>query len=200
MLSQTAKTLARNLAAPIARLLLRLGVTPNQLTVFGFLLNLLVAAVLATGNLLAGGLLLLIAGAFDTLDGSVARLGGKASVFGGFLDSTLDRYSEAASLLGLLYLYTVQGQPLESLLVFITAVGSLMVSYTRARAEGLGLSCEVGLLQRPERIVLLAIGLITGLVLPALIILAVMTNVTTLQRILHVKRLTESDGNSGVGR
>ena len=146
------KDRARRGVRPVAALLLRLGLTANQLTISGFLLNLAVGLVIGAGYQLAGGLLLLFAGLFDTLDGAVARLSGRVTVFGGFLDSTLDRYSEAAIFFGLLMLYTREGRATEVYLVYAVIVGSLMVSYARARAEGLGLRCDVGWLQRPERL------------------------------------------------
>ena len=183
---------ARKVAEGIARGLERTGVSPTQLTVIGFALNLIVAAVLATGQLPLGGALVLVVGLFDMLDGALARVAKRATTFGAFLDSTLDRYSEAAVLLGLLYEASRRGDLTVSTLSFVVIVGSLMVSYARARAEGLGLNCEVGFAPRPERIVLLGLGLIVGLEVPALILLAVMTHVTAVQRILHVYNLTRA--------
>src|SRR5581483_621084 len=144
---------ARGIADTVARWLEFTGVTPNMLTVMGFLLTLGVAYVIASGYERLGGVLVVAAGLFDMLDGAVARVRGLKTRFGGFL-------------------------------------GSLLVSYTRARAEGLQppVDCEVGWLPRPQRVVLLAAGLITGLVIPALWVLAVLTNVTALQRIMHVRR------------
>jgi CDP-diacylglycerol--glycerol-3-phosphate 3-phosphatidyltransferase len=199
LLSAIAKNFARRSVLPVAAALLRLGVTPNALTLIGFALNIAVAAVIGYGFQTAGGLLLLFAGLFDMLDGAVARLGGKVTVFGGFLDSTLDRYSEAVILFGLLVLYTSQGSTTETMLVYAVIVGSLMVSYARARAEGLGLDCSVGWLQRPERILLLGLGLIVNQVVPVLWLLAVFTNVTTVQRIWHVYRITRV-GHSAAGK
>ncbi|MHB9092938.1 MAG: CDP-alcohol phosphatidyltransferase family protein, partial [Chloroflexota bacterium] len=158
MLSTIAKNFARRSVLPVAAALLRMGITPNALTLIGFALNVAVAAVIGFGFQTTGGLLVLFAGLFDMLDGAVARLGGKVTIFGGFLDSTLDRYSEAVIFFGLLVLYTNQGRDTEVLLVYAVIVGSLMVSYARARAEGLGLDCSVGWLQRPERILLLGLG------------------------------------------
>ena len=181
------KANVRRRAIPIGRGLSRLGITPNFLTVTGCLLNFGVGAVLAFGYDLIGGVLVLVVGAFDMLDGALARATNRSTRFGAFLDSTLDRYSEAAVFLGILASAATRGDVAIVLLTYTAAVGSLMVSYARARAEGLGLSCEVGMLQRPERIILLGLGLIFGLTLPALVILAVLTNVTAIQRILHVR-------------
>lgn len=182
--------IARRISFYPARLLVRMGVSPNSLTLSGLLLNFLVAAVLATGQPIIGGFLVLLVNAFDMLDGSVARLSGKVTRFGAMLDSTLDRYSEGIIFLGLMVWLFDQGNQTSLIAAYITLFGSVMVSYSRARAEGLGLHGEVGLLPRPERIVLLALGLIFHqyLLVPILWLLAVLTNVTVAQRVLHAKR------------
>jgi CDP-diacylglycerol---glycerol-3-phosphate 3-phosphatidyltransferase len=199
LISDAVKTLARKSVLPLAAGLVRLGVTPNVVSIVGFLLNIGVAVIIATGNQLIAGVLVLVVGLFDMLDGAVARVGGRVTVFGGFLDSTLDRYSEAVIFFGLLALYTGQGQTTEVLLIYAVIVGSIMVSYTRARAEGLSLSCEVGWLARPERVALIGFGLILNQVTIVLWILAIMTNFTAFQRVLHVYRTTRNtpskDGN-----
>ncbi len=179
-----------------------LGVSPNMLTLVGLVLSGVTALVIAQGYLLAGGLLVLFAGIFDMFDGAVARVRGAATTFGAFFDSTLDRYSESIILFGLLW-YVLQRPGLHEprwpfsheqswmiVLVFIAVVGSLMVSYTKARAEGLGLECKTGLLARPERVVILAIGLLSGTEIWALAVLAVFSQITALERILHVWRTT----------
>lgn len=183
---------ARRVAEWIATGLVETGVSPTQLTLVGFLLSVVVAAVLGTGHLRAGGVLLLVTAPFDMLDGALARVARRSSTFGAFLDSTLDRYAEAAVLLGLLYDAGRRGDLWIELLAFLVIVGSLLVSYTRARAEGLGLSNEVGIAPRPERIVILGLGLILGLELPALVILAIISHVTAVQRILRVYDLTRA--------
>ncbi len=179
-----------------------LGITPNTLTVLGLLLSILTAFIIAQGWLLAGGLLVLFAGIFDMLDGAMARARNAASTFGAFFDSTLDRYSESIILFGLLcYALREPGlqdrfwpfgyeQPWLIALIYIAVVGSLMVSYAKARAEGLGLECKTGLLARPERVVILAIGLLTGAVIWALMVLAIFSNVTAVERIVHIWRVT----------
>jgi len=184
------KARARTGAEPIGRALARTGMTPNALTVVGCILNFGVGAILALGCQWQGGILVLVVGAFDTLDGALARASGRATTFGAFLDSTLDRYSEAAIFFGILADAVRRGDIQVVLLTYAAAIGSLMVSYARARAEGLGLRGDVGWLQRPERVVILGLGLILGLVVPALWIIAILTNLTTLQRILHVRNLT----------
>lgn len=200
MTTASLKDLARRSILPVAAAFVRLGISPNALTVLGLLLNVGVGLVLAAGYQTAGGFFVLFAGLFDMLDGAVARVSQRVTVFGGFLDSTLDRYSEAVVFLGLLLWYAREGRTTEVVLVYAVIVGSVMVSYTRARAEGLGLRCEVGWLQRPERIALLGAGLILGLVTPVLWLLAVFTNLTTLQRILHVYRSTRSANDSAGGK
>lgn len=185
------RPLARHIAEYPARVLAGMGVTPNAITVIGLLLNLLVALVIASGSLVAGGVLVLFANLFDMLDGAVARVSGKGSKFGAFFDSTLDRYAEAVVYLGVgAWLYS-QGDGTTLLAAYLGIIGSLMVSYTRARAEGLGVIGEVGLLPRPERILLLSIGLLFHgqLLTPVLWLLALLANLTALQRILHVQRV-----------
>jgi len=175
----------------VGKVIARTGVSPNTLTVLGLLLNVLVALLLAWGYFLPGGLLALVAGSFDMLDGAVARSANKSSIFGGFLDSTLDRYSEAVMLFGLLVFYVRDGSSMSAiLLIYATIVGSLMISYARARAEAAGLKNEAGILARPERVILLSFFLILGKPVWALWVLAIGTNLTALQRIYHVYRIT----------
>ncbi|MBI2952882.1 MAG: CDP-alcohol phosphatidyltransferase family protein [Chloroflexi bacterium] len=192
MITDSIKKFWRRIAESVARAIASTGITPNTLTLLGFALNVAVAAVLGLGYLQLGGILFLVVGALDTMDGALARVTGKASTFGAFLDSTLDRYSEAVVLLGLLLAYRGKEDLQTTVLIYAVIVGSLMVSYTRARAEGLGLDCEVGLLARPERIVLLGLGLIVDQVTIVLWILAILTNVTAVQRMIHVWGLTKS--------
>jgi phosphatidylglycerophosphate synthase len=188
----------RQIITMIVRPLAGLGITPNTLTVIGLLLSILTAVIIAKGWFLAGGLLVLFAGIFDMFDGAMARARNASTTFGAFFDSTLDRYSESIILFGLLF-YALQTSVVQDrfwpfqyqsswmiTLVFVTTVGSFMVSYTKARAEGLGLECKTGLLARPERVVILALGLLTGAVFWALVILAIFSNVTAIERMVHV--------------
>ncbi|MCY4078749.1 MAG: CDP-alcohol phosphatidyltransferase family protein [Caldilineaceae bacterium] len=171
----------------IVRWLHGIGVTPNMVSFAGFVLTIGAATLLATGSLRIGGGVLWVAAMFDMVDGALARLGQSESKFGAFLDSTLDRYSESITFLGLAVFFANQNNAQTPLLlIFLTLVGSWAVSYTRARAEGLDVECKAGILQRPERLVLLIAGLILGLVLPVLWLLAVMTNFTAVQRIYEV--------------
>ncbi len=185
-----ARERSKGLVTWVAGLVSRTGVSPTWLTIAGFVFNLGVAYILAGGQFLLGGVLVLVAGLFDALDGAVARATGRVTRFGGFIDSTLDRLSEAVVYFGLLYYYAQQGWVVEPLLIYLTIVGSFMVSYTRARAEGLGLSCKVGLFTRLERILVLALSLLFMQVTTGLIILAVGSLFTTLQRIVYVWRNT----------
>jgi CDP-diacylglycerol--glycerol-3-phosphate 3-phosphatidyltransferase len=202
MFSRHIQQRVRQFVTLIMRPIAGLGVTPNTLTVLGLLLSILTAFIIAQGWLLAGGLLVLFAGIFDMFDGAMARARNVSTIFGAFFDSTLDRYSESIILFGLLiYALQVPGlhdsfwpfrneQPWMITLIYIAVVGSLMVSYAKARAEGLGLECKTGLLARPERVVILAVGLLTGFVIWALVLLAIFSNVTAVQRIVHIWRTT----------
>jgi CDP-diacylglycerol--glycerol-3-phosphate 3-phosphatidyltransferase len=150
-----------------------------------------VAGVLcASGSFFPAGLVVAASCAFDALDGALARASGAVSVFGAFLDSFLDRYAEAAVYAGMLIHYAGVGPAWGVGATFAAAIGSLMVSYARARAEGLGVACRVGIFARPERIAVIIVGLVTGLVLPALVVLAVATNATAARRLLYVRGAT----------
>jgi CDP-diacylglycerol--glycerol-3-phosphate 3-phosphatidyltransferase len=188
-LSDHARRYGQVILDPTVRAIARTGVTPNMLTIIGFLLNVGVAAVLAAGYLRLGGVLLILSASFDALDGTLARQTGQQSRFGAFFDSTVDRYSEAVVYLGLLIYFVDQGAQLEVLLIFVAIVGSLMVSYARARAEGLDLECKVGLLTRFERVVILCGGLILNVVTLALWTVAILANLTAVQRMVHVHRV-----------
>lgn len=187
MLSKYGRSL---LAVPVnatARRLHALGVTPNGITLIGFLLTVVASTLLAFGELRWGGIVLLLASLCDMLDGALARFTNQVSKFGAFLDSTLDRYSESVTLLGLTTYYASRPESqIHLLLIFLALIGSWMVSYTRARAEGLQIECQGGFLQRPERLTILITGLILGWMLPVLWVLGILTNVTAVQRIYEV--------------
>lgn len=169
---------------PIVRVLVAVGVTANMLTVVGFLGNVAAAYLVATGELVTGGLLVLVFSAMDMLDGAVARATGKASPFGAMFDSVLDRLSEAAVLGGILVYQLDMENHEEAVLAFWAVVGSLMVSYVRARAEGLGImTMRSGLFTRPERVVVIGVALLFGWLRPALWLLAVVTLLTMAQRV-----------------
>ena len=193
-LSEARHKLAEHITTPIVKMLCKTGVTPNVLTVTGFLVSVAAAAALAKGYFLAGGLLVLFSGVFDLLDGPLARARGQTTQFGAMLDSSLDRLSEAAVFLGLLIHYANQGSTWEILLPYIAFVGSVMVSYIRARSEGLGIKCEVGVFTRAERVIVLAAGLIIShwishAVPVTLGILATLAFVTVIQRLFHTQQL-----------
>ena len=194
MLNKPRRTLGQRVNRVPAKLLAKTGIAPNVITTIGLALSIVVAWVLATGHFFLGGFLVLFSGAFDMLDGAVARLTGKTSRFGGVLDSTFDRLSEGALLIGLLAYYADRGAQQEIVLIGAALLGSLMTSYVRARAEGAGLTCDVGVFTRPERVILLAIGLIADQMLVILWILAVLSNLIALQRLLHVRQQASKGG------
>ncbi len=171
---------------PIARFVSWTGISPNGITLIGFALTVAVAFLLAMGYFPLAGALLIVAAFFDGIDGALARLLNQVTRFGAFLDSTTDRFSEAALFLGLLIYYYGQGAGVQVILCYLTIIGSLMVSYTRARAEGLGIPLREGLFTRLERMVALIAGLLLSPWIPfwfVLGLLAVLSNFTALQRI-----------------
>lgn len=166
---------------PLAPLVRSISVNPNLLTITGFIIT-VVAAFIIPSNLTLGGLFIMLGGLFDMLDGITARVNGKTTRFGAFLDSLLDRYSDAALFLSLAWYLANKGDHPMALLSIGSMLGAFFVSYARARAEGLGLEGKIGLMERPERIILLIIGTITGWLSPMLWIIFVFTQVTVIQR------------------
>lgn len=179
---------------PFARLLMRLGITPNQVSVSGLVLNIVASGLIASGQLVWGGVVFLIAGALDLLDGLLARLSDTASRFGAFLDSTLDRISEGLVLAAIAYHFAIEGRPLDAGLVVLALLGSVLVSYARARAEGLGIRCQVGWMTRAERVVVLAAGLMLGLLPVAIYLLILLSAITFWQRMAHTARALAEKG------
>ena len=176
---------------PVVSALAKLGVAPNTLTLLGLLLNVLAGILMGFGYVQWGAVVMTcMAMPLDALDGALARATHSMSKFGAFFDSTLDRIAEAALLIGLVALFLQRGDTLSVLGSFGALVGSFMVSYTRARAEGLGLECKVGLFSRTGRFVLLAIGLILNLPVITVWLLAILSAATAIQRMVHVYRLT----------
>ena len=178
---------------PVVRGMIKIGITPNFITTTGLVLN-----IVAAGVLIYGGL-------FDMMDGRVARLGNMSSTFGALYDSVLDRYSELITLFGIFYYLILKGYMWGSIIAFIALIGSLMVSYVRARAEGLGIDCKVGLMQRPERVVLISLGAIFCGVFddvtsfdPILILMipvalvAVFANITAFARLNHCRKVMKN--------
>ena len=183
MVTNWARKWGATVIQPIALFLARLGLTPNTITVLGFLMTAAVAVVLATGRTQLAGVLLIGTLAFDAVDGTLARLMGTTSRFGAFLDSTLDRWAEVVIYAALVWIFLENGQDNGVLLAVAALATSLMVSYTRARAEGAGFQCKEGLLTRFERIVILIAGLIFNQVIWALAIIAILAGFTAVQRI-----------------
>ncbi|MEE9284326.1 MAG: CDP-alcohol phosphatidyltransferase family protein [Dehalococcoidia bacterium] len=177
--------LARWFTDPTVRLLARARVTPTMLTVVGLAGSAAAAALLATGHLVVGGAVVLASGAPDLLDGALARATHTATKRGALLDSTIDRLAEGAVLFGLLVHFARRDATEEVLLVFAVLVASVLVSYVKARAESLGLTCNVGVVTRPERIVLLSLGLLIGQVTILLYIVAVLSFATAAHRFGH---------------
>ena len=169
----------------------RLPITPNQITFVGLGLTFVASVLAALGHLRWAGVVLIFAGTFDILDGALARSSGRSYPYGAFLDSTLDRYSEGAIYIGLAAYFASTSGPLQRWLLLATVAalaGSFLVSYVRARAQSLGFTCETGLFKRPERVVVTVVGLIFGGVLLTIVVflLAILTNLTALQRIREV--------------
>jgi CDP-diacylglycerol---glycerol-3-phosphate 3-phosphatidyltransferase len=193
--SQPAKTrtdqmrvLFKGILDPLATFFNWLGLMPNTMTLLGLIGNIIGAILLAMGHMTWGGLIILIMGPVDALDGSMARLRGMAGQFGAFVDSVTDRYSELVIFGGLLYYYTHQHDEVATLLVYAAAAGSVLVSYIRSRGQSLGWDTKVGLLTRMERYLVLAPALIFNIPLVALWIIAIFANITALQRIFDVRR------------
>ena len=175
--------ISRSFINPIVPVLTATGLSPNHLTLMGLAVAGGAAALAATGHLFSAGVLVLVGGAFDLMDGALARATQRSSTLGALLDSTLDRVSEGAVLLGVLVHVARQDALQETILVFLVLVGSFLVSYVKARAEGLGLSCNVGFFTRPERVLLLAVALLVGHLLVPLYLLAILSFLTAGQRL-----------------
>jgi len=173
---------------PLGRFFLSLGLTPNMVTMLGLIGNTVGAFYLARGEMLTGGIWIALMTPVDALDGTMARLRGEASDWGAYVDSVSDRYSELIIYAGLLYHFLETGDTLGGMLTFGAAAGSVLVSYVRARAEGLGYEAKVGLLTRAERYLVLAPALVFNLVYWGLGILAIFANITALQRIWYVRK------------
>ena len=164
---------------------------PNVLTFLGLVINGVAAALLASGKFVAAALVIIAAGVFDMVDGRVARETNQVTRFGGFFDSVLDRYSDLGLLMGLLVYYGTINRPFYVVLTAVVMTGSVMVSYTRARAENTIPKCKVGFLERPERIVLLIIGALFNRMAPVLWVIAVLSNVTVAARMIYTWQETK---------
>jgi CDP-diacylglycerol--glycerol-3-phosphate 3-phosphatidyltransferase len=196
MLTDFVRQWSRGIVLPITRFVSWSGVSPNAVTLAGFSLTVADAVLLALGYVQMAGILLLPAAALDAIDGSLARLQNRATPFGAFLDSTIDRFSEAAILMGALVYYVNQPNArTEILLLFVVLLGSLMVSYTKARGEACGVTVRGGLLTRMERMIVLIAALVLNELTVGLWVMAALTNITVLQRVWLVWRATRQKGN-----
>jgi CDP-diacylglycerol--glycerol-3-phosphate 3-phosphatidyltransferase len=173
---------------PMVSALRWLRITPNEVTVAGTVLNMAAAALVIADHLIYAGIIFLVAGCFDMLDGALARLAQKVTPFGAFLDSTLDRVSEGVILAAIAYLLAIEGRSIDVALVVLALLGSVLVSYTRARAESLGVECKVGLMSRPERVILIALGLFFDVLPYVIYIMLALTVFTVVQRVVHTYR------------
>jgi len=173
------------LDTPLNRIAKKIPLSPNTLSIAGFLVT-VIAALMIPRNIRLGGILILIGGILDLLDGVVARTKGQVTKFGAFLDSVLDRYSDAFIFVAISWYFLKKENLIGILISLGTLTGAFLISYTRARAEGLGHACHIGIMERPERIILLGFATITGWLLPVLWIMLIFTHITVLQRIYHV--------------
>jgi len=194
------KESARGILAPVVRLAIALHLTPNTITVIGLLITIVASALVASGSLLLGAAVLAAGSMLDAVDGALARAQGGGTAFGSFLDSTLDRASEAILYAGVAiwFLGALDAPTLPVLAVFVALAGSFLVSYARARAEGIGLEASVGLAPRTERLVLIVAGIalagmgFTPILIGTIVLIAALTVTTVIQRIWHVWRLSQA--------
>ena len=191
MVTKLARRWSERFVAPIVRFLARIGLTPNALTWLGFVLTAAVAVVLASGRMQLGGACLIVTLGVDGLDGSLARMTGATSRFGAFLDSTLDRWAEVLIFGALAWNFAGSDQNSGTLLAMAALAASLLVSYTRARAEGVGLPIKEGLFTRLERLIALIAGLILNQLVIALAIIALLAVFTAVQRIWITWRMDQ---------
>jgi CDP-diacylglycerol--glycerol-3-phosphate 3-phosphatidyltransferase len=178
----------KGVAEPVASFLNRIGMKPNVVTYLGLIGNTIGAILLGTGHISWGGIIVLLFGLMDGLDGTMARLKGESTKFGAFIDSVTDRYSELVILAGLMAYYLQQSDWLACGLVYMSALGSVMVSYIKARAEALGFDARIGILTRVERYLVLAPSLVFNIPIVGLWILAVLSNFTAVQRFAYVRK------------
>ncbi len=182
----------KGITEPVGRFFNRLGITPNTMTITGLIGNAIGAYFLSQGQMTLGGIIVFVMGAFDALDGTMARLRGESTNFGAFVDSVTDRYSELVIFGGLLFYYGQHGDWLSSAAVYLAAAGSVLVSYIRARGQSLGMDTKIGILTRFERYIVLAPSLIFNIPLVGIWITAILGNITAVQRIWDVRRQAHS--------
>jgi CDP-diacylglycerol--glycerol-3-phosphate 3-phosphatidyltransferase len=188
------KVVAQRITTPFLSVLSRSRLKPNTLTWLGLVVSLAAAYSIATDHLIVAGILVLLSGLCDILDGALARATNQSTRFGAILDSTFDRVADAVLLLGVAYLYLKSGNELNTVLAFLALMGSFLTSYVRARAEGLGIACPVGLFTRAERVIILALGLFLDQLFVALVVLAILAFFTAGQRLVYVWQKTKGSG------
>ena len=190
LISDKLKNSYYSIVEPIITFSIRHNADPNVFTTIGLIFGALSAVCAGSGRFFVAGIFLLFSGWCDSIDGTIARRSGRASKFGALFDSTLDRYSEMLVFFGFAYYFMSEEAYLTSLALAIGLGGSLMVSYVRARAEGLGFECKVGFMQRPERILLIAFGAITSRIMLNIVIwiIAISSNITTIHRMIYIYR------------
>lgn len=193
VLDRKAREISRPFLEAVGRTLARWKVSPDAITYLGLVLTIGVAALAALGEIRWAGVAYVFAAACDALDGTVARVSGRGSRFGAFLDSNIDRFEESIVFLGLTVYYTGAGGQWEIPLILVATVGSLMVSYTRARAEAVGVACKVGFMTRVPRVALMIVGLLLDQVLIVLVVLVATTLFTAFHRMVHVWRMTRGE-------
>ena len=186
MIGEWIRKQTANVFQSVAQVVVRAGISANAVTLTGLALTMIAGYLIAIGQHLAAGAMLCLGGLLDGLDGSVARISGEQSPFGAFLDSIIDRFSESAAFFGALFYFLSVGSRLGIVVTFLAMVGSLLVSYARARAEGLGLTMREGVLTRLERVAVLVIGLLLGYLMVAISIIALLSICTVFQRIYLV--------------
>ncbi len=195
-LAELRKVVARRITTPFLSALSRSRLKPNTLTWLGLVVSLVAAYTIATDHLTVAAILVLLSGLCDILDGALARATNQSTRFGAILDSTFDRVADAVLLLGVAYLYLKSGNELNIVLAFLALIGSFLTSYVRARAEGLGIACPVGLFTRAERVIILALGLFLDQLFIALAVLAILAFFTAGQRLVYVWQKTKGSGGT----
>ena len=191
-LEQLRSKISARITSPLVRQLSKTGITPNTVTIMGLALNILAAYFILSGSFFIGGIVILVSGLCDILDGALARLTNRGSTFGAILDSTVDRISEAIILSSLLIRYASHGDMLQIILILAILVGSFLTSYIRAKSEGLGLKCKVGWFTRAERVIVIAVGWLINQIPIILWVLVVFVYITVAQRLIHVRQQNES--------
>ncbi|NLE94575.1 MAG: CDP-alcohol phosphatidyltransferase family protein [Dehalococcoidia bacterium] len=194
-LQQLRRRVGKHVAEPLVKALSRSPISPNQITITGIAATIVAAWLASEGRLVTSGLVLGAASLLDLLDGALARATGKVTKFGAILDSTGDRISEAAMLAGIALWFAHTDNSTAIVITYVALIASFLVSYLRARGEAMGFDCTVGLCTRPERVIVLALGLLTGFVFVAVAIVAFCSSVTVVQRLLHLQRKGKESGD-----